>query len=437
MVLNLTDQSSPLHSGDIILAIDGQPLVFGYRTALPEEVRAGQLLRYSLLRDGQRLEVDVPVVQHSLRTVVNFIVRSAQRDISFILLPLLNLPIVVFAFVRRPGNPAARLLLVSFGYFAGGNWFGFTNWDPFVYAYPPLLAFGNLVHSLGWGWLFFPALTHLALVFPVRLPPLRRAPRLLPTLLYGIPISLAILVTSLALAGNALGGTLDFVAVFGAMGLFVVTAVGSLIYSLRTVRDPVARAQLRWVGFGLGIGWGMGIALNLLGTFVPVLAPLTETLFGLLITLLPLSLAIAITRYRLFDIDVVINRALVYGVVSTVEVTIYFGGVILLQGLFRSLTGQESGLAIIISTLAAAALFQPLRRRIQAVIDRRFYRRKYNATRIVAEFSTRLRNELDLTELSQELVRVVDKTMQPASVSLWLRPALDRQQPIDSLDPPA
>ena len=419
--LNLTDQPSSLRQGDIITAVDGQPLVFGHRSALPDDLAVGQSLRYTVQRDGQALIVDVPLVGQSPRTVVNYLVRSTQRDIGFIIVTAPTLLIAAFAFVRRPGNQAARLLLLSFSYFAGSNWFGFTNWDPFVYAYPPPLAFASLFHTLGWGWLFFPALTHLALVFPVRLWPLWRFPRLLPALLYGIPTLLMLLVAALALAGRIEAGPLDIGTILATVVLFVVTLFVSLGYNFRTVRDPVTRAQLHWIALGLGLGWGVGVCLLFLSFAVPALAPLSEALFGWLIILLPLALAIAITRYRLFDIDVIINRALVYGMLSAVLLVIYLGGVVLLQGLFRSLTGQESNLAIVISTLVSAALFQPLRSRIQAFIDRRFYRRKYDAARVLAAFSATVRDEVDLNQLSGDLLAVVEETMQPAHVSLWLR----------------
>jgi hypothetical protein len=139
---------------------------------------------------------------------------------------------------------------------------------------------------------------------------------------------------------------------------------------------------------------------------------------------LPLFTGIAIVRYRLYDIDIIINRTLVYGTLTATVVAVYFGGVATLQALFRALTGQEqqSQLAIVISTLVIAALFNPLRRRIQAFIDRRFYRKKCNAAKTLEGFSLKLRDETDLKALSDDLVGVVRETMQPAHVSLWLRP---------------
>jgi hypothetical protein len=144
--------------------------------------------------------------------------------------------------------------------------------------------------------------------------------------------------------------------------------------------------------------------------------------FALLVV--PVCTYIAILRYRLYDIDVVINRALVYGALTATLAAVYFGGVTATQTIFRSLTGQEQQpqLSIVVSTLVIAALFSPLRRRIQAFIDRRFYRKKYDAAKTLAAFSAKLRDETDLDALNAELVGVVRETMQPTHVSLWLRP---------------
>ena len=143
-------------------------------------------------------------------------------------------------------------------------------------------------------------------------------------------------------------------------------------------------------------------------------------LFALLVV--PVFTYVAILRYNLYDIDVVINRALVYGTLTAALVALYFGGIVVLQRVFIILTGQKSALAVVASTLAIAALFNPLRRRIQSFIDRRFYRSKYDAAKTLEAFSAKLREETDLDALSDDLVGVVRETMQPAHVSLWLRP---------------
>jgi hypothetical protein len=137
---------------------------------------------------------------------------------------------------------------------------------------------------------------------------------------------------------------------------------------------------------------------------------------------LPVAIGIAIFKYRLYEIDLIINRTLVYGTLTATLVALYFGGTVLLQWLFVALTGQKSTLTVVASTLLIAALFNPLRRRIQSFIDRRFYRRKYDARKTLEAFSAKLRDETDLDALSDDLVGVVRETMQPAHVSLWLRP---------------
>ena len=137
---------------------------------------------------------------------------------------------------------------------------------------------------------------------------------------------------------------------------------------------------------------------------------------------IPIAVGFAVLKYRLYDIDLIINRTLVYGILTAMLVALYFGGIVVLQRLFVLITGEQSTLAVVASTLLIAALFAPLRRLIQGLIDRRFYRRKYDARRTLENFSTKLRNETDLEALNNDLVGVVRETMQPAHVSLWLRP---------------
>ena len=153
----------------------------------------------------------------------------------------------------------------------------------------------------------------------------------------------------------------------------------------------------------------MGFALNI--AFIPAI---------------PIAIGIAILRYRLYDIDLIINRTLVYGALSATLVALYFGGIVMLQRVFVLLTGQQSTLAVVASTLLIAALFTPLRQLTQGFIDSRFYRSKYDARRTLEAFSAQLRNETDLEVLSDDLVGVVRETMQPAHVSLWLRPETPR-----------
>jgi hypothetical protein len=150
--------------------------------------------------------------------------------------------------------------------------------------------------------------------------------------------------------------------------------------------------------------------------------PAASTILGPVVFASPfVAIAVAVLRYRLYDIDLLINRTLVYGLLTVMLALIYLGGVVGMQALLRAITGQGSQLAVVASTLAIAALFNPLRRRLQSFIDRRFYRRKYNAARTLEAFSSKLRDETDLNRLGDEMVSVVRETMQPEHVSLWLR----------------
>jgi len=216
------------------------------------------------------------------------------------------------------------------------------------------------------------------------------------------------------------------------------SGVVAQIYRYARVSGPGQRPQTKWVVFGLA-----ATAVVILGRLVPLLIfpslstsssfyfLLSTYVYPLGLMLIPLTLGIAILRYRLWDIDILINRTLVYGTLTGLLALVYVGLVIGLQALIKGITGQvgASPLVIVISTLVIAALVQPFRHRIQKFIDRRFYRRKYDAARTLAAFNATLRNEVDLSQLSEQLVAVVQETMQPASVSLWLRTPSQERKP--------
>ena len=166
------------------------------------------------------------------------------------------------------------------------------------------------------------------------------------------------------------------------------------------------------------------LAFNLVEN--PVLISLMLVFQSLGILVIGLGLAIAVLRYRLFDIDVIIRKTLIYAVLTIALALVYFGGVILLQSAFEAISGQQSPLAIVISTLLIAALFTPLRRRIQNVIDRRFYRSKYKAEQALTEFAANARLETDLEALTTQVVGIVNKTMQPEQIGLWMQPIANR-----------
>ena len=207
----------------------------------------------------------------------------------------------------------------------------------------------------------------------------------------------------------------------------VVSMVWSQIYRFRRVSSPAQRQQTKWVVFGLTLGVAgtfplqLPVDLSLVGGDTPLTLLLLDAGFSLSLLLIPLSIGVAVLRSHLFDIDLLINRTLVYGLLTALLVLVYFGGIVALQRVFVALTGEKSTLAVVASTLAIAALFSPLRRGIQSFIDRRFYRRKYDAAKTLEAFNARLRDETDLEALSSDLVGVASATMQSEHVSLWLR----------------
>jgi hypothetical protein len=225
----------------------------------------------------------------------------------------------------------------------------------------------------------------------------------------GLPVEVPLLVVNL-LAGAVVLLTVPVAAV-------------SLAVRFRRARG-LERQQLRWLAFAAGLA-SVGALLVLAGTSLPTTA-LTLTLItwggGLCLVLLPLAIGAAVLRYRLYDLDRIISRTLAYGLLTLLLGGGYAGIVL---GLGR-LVGRDSSLVVAAATLAVAALFQPARRRIQALVDRRFNRRHYDISQTIAAFSARLREQVDLTTLSAELLAVADQTMQPTMLSLWLRPSMER-----------
>ena len=296
-------------------------------------------------------------------------------------------------------------------------------------AHPGSLP-GPLVAIWIQNWIWLPTI-QLALVFPLLLFPTGRSlsPRWRPVtwLAVGLTAAYAVLgalsptlwlpngrtvanpigVTSLDLDAGPLG------AVLSGLLLFVfVASISSLIVRFRRSQG-VERQQLKWFTYA--------------GALV-LLAPLSNSLLGnisyVLVIALPLAVGIAILRYRLYDIDRLINRTLVYGLLTATLGLAYAGAVLILGQVFGGVTQDPPSWAVAGATLAVAALFRPARRRIQAVVDRRFNRRKYNAAKTIEAFSARLRDEIDLDTLSAELLAVTHQTVQPTMAALWLRPSV-------------
>jgi hypothetical protein len=200
-------------------------------------------------------------------------------------------------------------------------------------------------------------------------------------------------------------------------------AVAAVVVRFRRARG-VERQQLKWCSYAAALLPVPFIVGDLPELGIAVSRVLVEVLYILVLPLLPLSVGIAIGRYRLYDIDRIINRTLVYGLLTALLGAVYAGLVLVLGQLFGGLGAEPPTWAVAGATLAVAALFQPARRRIQQAVDRRFNRRKYNAAKTIEAYSIRLRDQVDLDTLSTELLAVVDQTMEPTRVSLWLRPSV-------------
>ena len=215
----------------------------------------------------------------------------------------------------------------------------------------------------------------------------------------------------------------------GVLGVILLLGIYAQVYRYRNISSILEREQTKWVLVGL-VTWIAYLAIASVPWFIvqnlprdqpmPWWMPIASVSWWLSLIILPLSLSVAILRYRLFDIDVIIRKTLIYGALTITLALVYLGGVVLLQNFFTALGGQQSPVAIVISTLLIAALFNPLRIRVQNFIDRRFYRSKYDAQQAVAEFSITARDETDLYTLSDKLVEVTGETMQPAFLSLWM-----------------
>ena len=362
-----------------------------------------------------------------------------------IFLPFLAFPLVgALIASKRPQNPIGWICLT-----AGFLWMLIVlsdSYGTYGLAKPGSIPYPVASEALGL-WLWVPPVgllgTYLILLFPNgRLPSRRWRPL---AWLSGAVIVLGSVGIALAPGSvEALGGVRNPFGLEGApwvayaavvvplLPVCILASAVSLVLRYRRSGGE-ERQQVKWIAFAASFVGLMALitvvstqmfapeSLETAGT-QPLWLELLQDVELLSLAGVPVAVGFAILRHRLYDIDVVINRTLVYGSLTAMLVAVYYGSVVILQYIFRALSGGESQLAIVASTLAIAALFNPLRRRVQGFVDRRFYRRKYDAAKTLADFGVRLREETDLETLGSDVVRVVRETMQPAHVSLWLRP---------------
>jgi hypothetical protein len=427
---NLTGQPSSLLVGDRLLEIEGRPVDQILTGALtlnplrPANWAEGKTVEYTVARAGYVVNVPVRLARLPMgRALLN-----AGRNTLLAPGPLVMLLIALFVFSRDPaGLPARRLLLFSAAVFASDGISQVVSGSnvpgPAEMFYRGAYWPAQIVNALLWPFLIAPVFIHLLFSFPATHVQLQR---LRPGVLAGIYAFMPVLTLLIGLAH--LGQPLEFWLAWNAFSFIdfvavLLSAISIMAYALVTTRNASARAQLAWVAWGAiltSLGALAGNIMLVLGLSGFSLF-LAWTITRLLMLGFPIAVAIAILRYRLFEIEVIVHNTVVYGVLTGLLGAIYFASVILLQQVFIWLTGNRSPVAIVVSTLAIAALFVPLRRWVQGLIDRRMYHHKYDTERILAAFNAAVRNEVNPYRLSTRVVQAVEETMQPKQVSLWLR----------------
>jgi two-component system NarL family sensor kinase len=401
----------PLHDRDLVTAIDGVPLGSAGRSWRVRAYQPGDRLTYQVVRGGHSQEVTVTLRRADAGRL--------WQGRGTILVVVAFLGVAVYLYTRRAGPATAALLVLGSGLLSStvavelGVSAVDTRGGPFLWLYL-LSTYAVYVTSFG-------GLAAFVLVFPRPWPPLTRHRWLLPVA-YATPPALwaaawALAALDAGLSTRWIGRVVaaELTIVMAVLGLAVVLAVARSL----TETDPVARQQLKWVVGGGGLSATLALAVWYLPVLVAGegLLPLESIGFAGLPLLA--GLTVAVLRHRLFDLDRVVSRTVAYALL-TVLLGGGYAGVVL--GLGQLLGRDRPGLAVAVATLAVAAAFQPARRRIQDVVDRRFNRRRHDAARTIQAFTSRLGQQIDLGTLTSELLTVADQTMQPTRVSLWLRP---------------
>ena len=400
------DWPTPLRAGDRVIAVDGTPVPIDSGLVPlrpPPGWRAGGTVRYSVQRDGQPLDLDVTLHQLDARGMLRSVwhtMRDTPMEWSWSL-------IAILVFLLRPGNSAARLLFVAgvaHSVVTKVGWAATMIGRDFVPA--PIYYSYQLTASF-WVYLFFPSIILLALRFPLRIFPLTRWPRALPALLYGLPLAL-----TLTLLTVATGSIEILTGVLASEAILILLASGAAFLNARKLRhDPVARAQTMWFVFGFAL------------TFAPLLFVyvltyrgfLPDTVFARLqysvsTLALPVCLAVAITRYHLFDIDVIINRTIVYVTLTAIVAGIFSAAIALSQKVFVALTGTDSLGSTLVATLIVVAVFNPIKDRVQRLVDKRF-KEVPSATKRLNAFEEQLRTRVWQVDVSRITRRFLEEAV--------------------------
>jgi hypothetical protein len=409
LVHHIAGFDTQLQPGDRLVAIEG--FLLEGPVAVPDlnaAWQAGNTLRYTVERDGMQRDIPVSLRKWAPKAAWDVFFLQNSGFAGYLIFFL----VTAFTFYKRPDDPAAQaLFLLAEALISIGSLVLVLTAVPIVGILPLARGLSYITLILLYALVGPPTLIRMALVFPRHKDLLKKHPWIEP-----LPYLVgAAFIPFFFLTNGAIG----FVWTIAA-GLI---ALALLIHSAFTMRDALSRAQLLWGLWGMILGWVLfmpsflvkfGLATGFLGDLLVNLSNLSFGLIGV-------TLSVAILRYRLFDISLIIRRTLLYGVLTAVLGVVYLSGVLVLQQVFRSISGQESDLALVISTLLIAGLFNPLRRRLQQVIDLRFYRRKYDAALALQEFGASTQRDMDIAALMGRILGVVEQTVQPEAASLWLR----------------
>jgi two-component system, NarL family, sensor kinase len=414
------ESDSPLRQGDILVAINGVSIEERSRTFFTGDARsridgAGSPLLYSVLRNGEFLQVEVDLGPFPWQKVlanhwgVFLFILSTQGVATFILL-------------QRRRDPAAQAFFIWA--FSGSHtyiWaFGLQTAD---LLYGPSYWYFRLVNVFLW-LMFWPAMVHMLLVFPRILLGVRRfsiwilGVYALPFLVFGLYLAWDYSRSSSLLTWwNSI-----LIGEYLAAIIYMILGIVLFAYQYLTAKSEADRIKIGWVALGGMNSLILGLVLFILPNLIlgePFLSP---NGLGLVNFPFIIALAIAIWKYSLFDINLVIRSTVIYSILTASLAFFYFSLVTLLQMGISLLEGEQSSVVVVISTLAIAALFNPLRKSIQNFIDRRYFRRRYNAEKSLADFSEAASRETDLEQLAEHVTSMVSDTLQPKRIDLWLRP---------------
>ena len=405
-----------LQDGDIVTAIQGQSVDQAARGLFSPQEASGKAdrIQYTVRRGGQMLSVNAPLTAFSLAQL------AKENWSIYIYLAYLELVSLVVFILRPRLGPAQLFFVVSNLLLASGLvFFVGLRVDDLLYRWLVILYLWGAVVVYGF---LLAALVHQALIFPKTHPLLTRHPRWLLLIYLGVWLPGLAYLAARWPGMDSPAARLELIVQSTTLmsAVYFPLLLLTTVSSYRTGNEREKR-QIRWIMWSLMISLVPYLVFSVLPSLLGVQFQLATPLLGILWCTVPTSFAIAVLYERLFDIDVIIRRTLIYSALTVSLGAVYFFSIVLLQGLSQAITGQnQSPLVTVISTLTIAILFNPLRERIQNDIDRRFYRRKYDAEKILKDFALKLQDEVDIEKITEDLLNAVEETIQPQNLSLWI-----------------